>query len=776
MYKIMVLGTGTGYISIKHYINFNNVNIIAFIDNNKNKQGKIFDGKKIISMEESKNYNYDYIVIASQYYSEITKQILAFGINKDKIVQLYNCSRLFPNSIFYEGNFMQDKNVYNLFKDLSILRLASFYGTSSTEQNTISKKKEVSCDYILEDEIKSFIDDDNFQKEKVKEIYTKFYKETNEKTFQSNIKEITTYKYLFNKNICNRSENKVMVYNNNVYLFNKDFEFIKQINNNMDLSNFNLKEKIFICGNFNIDNVSSIIDDVKEKGIIYLYFTNVDDFIDTLQVCNIRSIIKYKNIIFFIGLNEVKLYFEKDQVIFPEVFINCDNSILSIIEEIKIKKEEEINILKNNINDYYENINIRNDFIKNPKILLYFPQNFYLIRDLKQSLEINGVEVKVLTEENNMSLIDEYSFLKSIDGFKPNALVVYETLRRDLKFYVHKNVVFLTWLDAVRRIEYSKEVFFEGMSNLDIILLPYLTLCEYQTTLDNHKQNFIEFPFVCNNKIYKEYDLSSDEIEKYGADICCVSNNHAEDLDDTFSNIYLDDLKEFKYCKEIELIYIDFKKIIYDEIRRTEQPIHDLNVYMKIIKMLFKKYNLNNIGINEKDYDRIAHMFRMDFGYMIYRSVVIEWIIEKKYNIKLWGSGWDKNKKLSKYCMGPINNGQNLSKIYNASKISLSIHPFFSAHTRTFESILSNSLCMIPKTIPTKYDFSNIEIYFKENEDIIFYYDKNDLYKKLEYHLQNENERKKVIDSGKRKIISNGLYYDKVFENIIKELKFRLDF
>lgn len=55
--------------------------IVAFADNDKNKQGKLFHNKKIISPEEIFKYEYDFIYVASIYFSEIHEQL----INKLKI-------------------------------------------------------------------------------------------------------------------------------------------------------------------------------------------------------------------------------------------------------------------------------------------------------------------------------------------------------------------------------------------------------------------------------------------------------------------------------------------------------------------------------------------------------------------------------------------------------------------------------------------------------------------------------------------------------------------
>lgn len=71
--------------------------IEAFIDNNKNKQGKRFKGKEIIDLtkvdrEETENI---YINVASSYYEEIQKQILENKVcEKSHIINGYRILKI----------------------------------------------------------------------------------------------------------------------------------------------------------------------------------------------------------------------------------------------------------------------------------------------------------------------------------------------------------------------------------------------------------------------------------------------------------------------------------------------------------------------------------------------------------------------------------------------------------------------------------------------------------------------------------------------------------
>lgn len=88
MRKILIFGTGSSAERFEEILD-PSINIIAYLDNNSTKWGKYRNEKKIIPPSLIDNFDYDYIVIASQYNETIYSQLLNMGINSDKIFQFY---------------------------------------------------------------------------------------------------------------------------------------------------------------------------------------------------------------------------------------------------------------------------------------------------------------------------------------------------------------------------------------------------------------------------------------------------------------------------------------------------------------------------------------------------------------------------------------------------------------------------------------------------------------------------------------------------------------
>lgn len=88
MIRILVFGTGSTSDKVELMLNMN-VEIIAYVDNDRIKWGKIKKGIEIVSPNTIYSLTYDYIVIASQFSNEICLQLIEMGIKKEKVFNFY---------------------------------------------------------------------------------------------------------------------------------------------------------------------------------------------------------------------------------------------------------------------------------------------------------------------------------------------------------------------------------------------------------------------------------------------------------------------------------------------------------------------------------------------------------------------------------------------------------------------------------------------------------------------------------------------------------------
>lgn len=82
--RIIVFGTGKVYAANRERLSA--MNIVAFLDNNPDRQGTYLDGKIIDLPENIVKYAYDYILIASVYHKEMREQLVRQGVDGGTII------------------------------------------------------------------------------------------------------------------------------------------------------------------------------------------------------------------------------------------------------------------------------------------------------------------------------------------------------------------------------------------------------------------------------------------------------------------------------------------------------------------------------------------------------------------------------------------------------------------------------------------------------------------------------------------------------------------
>lgn len=89
MLKVIIFGAGGGGKRIGRWVDHQQAEIIAYADNDLKKKGQTINGVRIIAPGSIRRYEYDYIIIASSFYSEITPQLIGSGVPEEKIICMF---------------------------------------------------------------------------------------------------------------------------------------------------------------------------------------------------------------------------------------------------------------------------------------------------------------------------------------------------------------------------------------------------------------------------------------------------------------------------------------------------------------------------------------------------------------------------------------------------------------------------------------------------------------------------------------------------------------
>lgn len=147
--NILVWGTGGYCIDKIGYVS-KEANIIGYVD----RKETIFNGMQTITPDNIKNIDFDYILILSNFYIEIIKDVLAYGINPMKIIPGIMVKPL----LFDEIDLITDETdiqvdsegnlVYSLQDKVYVIKERSdwdFVRTLILDKSNVAKVKSLSC-------------------------------------------------------------------------------------------------------------------------------------------------------------------------------------------------------------------------------------------------------------------------------------------------------------------------------------------------------------------------------------------------------------------------------------------------------------------------------------------------------------------------------------------------------------------------------------------------------------------------------------------------------
>lgn len=485
-----------------------------------------------------------------------------------------------------------------------------------------------------------------------------------------------------------------------------------------------------------------------------------------LQIVDLRSLLQLDRIVFYGDKNQLEASFVEDGIRLPSVVIgNVLNEVLDIINQSRERMLLEYKKYQKETTEYYkENGEMVIQHIKEgkPKIL-FITSRFttvlqYHTRDCKAAAEKMGLETELMIEKDRLLTgFNGTVQMRQISKFKPDIIFCIDHFRSE-RGYIPDEVVWITWIQDDLPHILNPETPLKFIER-DFVMNHFITWNVIKN-VGYPDSRTMDAPIVANGNLYKPYELTEEEKERYGADICMVC--HAADAEEYMSDI-LDRFQGSPFKMVIENLLNDYSRLVMGEgvILYKKEDIAEF------IKEYFKEFYSR-----ECPRQLLSFMTEemMRFSQRIFRQALADWLIEAGYeNLKLWGNGWKKSPKYKKYAMGAAENGEVLSKILQSTKIVLGNNFNVTGAARAWESMLSGTFYM-SNYVPPEADATDIRTILKEGENFVMFYDKPDLLCKVEYYLTHEDERKQMAMKGRQAALET-MTYDSFMKKMLAYIK-----
>ncbi|MBL1275508.1 MAG: glycosyltransferase family 1 protein [Ectothiorhodospiraceae bacterium] len=475
------------------------------------------------------------------------------------------------------------------------------------------------------------------------------------------------------------------------------------------------------------------------------------------------EIILSSRVLFFIGeksSTELLKFFKTHRTaIYPTHTINYWYSTDDPIVQENIKNIGEIRNttsvvtykLRIKTRKYYDNISQKewHELFKNknrPLRIMGWTSRFttflqYCTRDLLAGFTELGHDVKFYCEDTDISRINQYDILTTIDEFKPDLIIVIDHFRDEFP-YLPINIPYVNWIqDMLENITNPK---FKITNPLDFTYVFASKWLEDLKIIPAYSEHIVD---VLNLGINKNtyYPIKPD---KKTFDVLYVS--HLLDISLTLrpfitrslpfhKNLEEINILKNKFISEDELILMykniaeEFDSLVIDDLWKYKSDPTTLEYF--IVNTLKK----NHISDNEIVRQHFMQSPRVSYDiYFAIKTRPLISMIKQGVDIRIYGKNWNKVQELSPYSRGPIKNGKDLNSAMNQAKICLNNSPGTSLHMRALEILGSGSFMLSRDINP---DDSDIKHFFKKNEEIYFFSNEDDITSIVNYWLENETER-----------------------------------
>jgi hypothetical protein len=510
-----------------------------------------------------------------------------------------------------------------------------------------------------------------------------------------------------------------------------------------------------------------------KKTPLYLYYDDFNKFVPYLQLGDLTPALSGQRLVFLFGREKLDRYFDDSQAMLPAyvLWFGSDEINTRVTDKVQ-RTREQAAALKNSVYDVYATIS-RQDLLESlqsgkPRILFYTSRFTtalqYYARDCALACDRLGIPNMVLKERSDLHRINLYTFAEALHDFRPDIIFCIDHFRWEEPF-LPDNIIYLTWAQDPLPHILSKESA-ARIGPLDFVLNAFVSDVKMLLQLGYPPESIIEAPIVGNDDIYKPRRLSQPEREQYAADVGAFSNagNPAAGLAEVL-RILASSTNYGKLTTALKSAYWQMYRNFY-----REEFIYSLDDYQKF---LLGCLGNSGLSLEAAGLERLAQIWRQEVGWRIVRSLPLEWLHERGYDLKIWGREWVNHPLLAVHAQGVAANGETLSRIINACKIIIGTNPAVTIHPRVFETFLSGSLYMANR-IPEQFDMANIRRYLAEDREIIFAHDRADLYRKVDYYLEHEAERRQVVTRAREKIIQ-GLTYEVLMKRVIGEVAHRFE-
>lgn len=305
----------------------------------------------------------------------------------------------------------------------------------------------------------------------------------------------------------------------------------------------------------------------------------------------------------------------------------------------------------------------------------------YSMRDWLAAFDRLGHRTRLFIEGGDHEVPNNLAIAAACAEFKPDLIVVIDHYRREMDGLPEEVPVVMWVQDALTTLFCTKAGAAQGERDYALGFAQLRMIHEFGYPAERYMPAVVGV----NEQRFTPRQLSAAEQAQFSCDVSFVS--HASEPAEAMIKAEIDRLRSAPAVRLLSTIF-DQLKAVYDGGGIVTEPA--------VIRALIdRSMRDTQTTLPPEQMPSLMDLFTQRINNALFRHQSLHWLAEMGADLRLYGRGWEKHPTLHRFARGVADNVNQLSLIYQASRINLQVSPHGAVHQRVLEGLASGGFFLI---------------------------------------------------------------------------------
>ncbi|CAN5413605.1 hypothetical protein BH09PLA1_BH09PLA1_21950 [soil metagenome] len=303
----------------------------------------------------------------------------------------------------------------------------------------------------------------------------------------------------------------------------------------------------------------------------------------------------------------------------------------------------------------------------------------YSMRDWLEAFESLGHDTLLVIEPLDAAQFNALTFAEECQRFRPDMIVMIDHFRGEFTG-LPTNIPFVMWIQDQLPHLFSDKAG-AAQKELDYTIGYGRNDCVY--THGYPSARFMPAAVGTNPRRFVPRRIRGDEYERFACDVSFVSH----------CSVPARTLLEQEISRQTAPESKQLLETIFDKLNERYEAGESVTMRSEFRTIINQSLEETKLRVDNPD--QLLNIFSHKINNALFRHQTLSWLTELDVRLNLYGRGWENHPTFARYARGIACNENELSAIYQSSKINLQVTPWGGAHQRMFDGLAAGGFFLL---------------------------------------------------------------------------------